>query len=77
MLGKSASRHLEQLKHTLHRHFHNILISLIVSLKILFGIAILSPHNFSAMNHYAFHREVGNLIDLASKPGSVVFTAHR
>lgn len=40
MLGKSASRHLEQLKHTLHR-------------------------------------EVGNLIDLSSKPGSVVFTAHR
>jgi len=40
MLGKSASRHLEQLKHTLHR-------------------------------------EIGNLIDLASKPGSVVFTAHR
>merc|ERR1719447_1630237 len=40
MLGKSASRHLEQLKHTLHR-------------------------------------EIGNLIDLASKPGSVVFTAYR
>merc|ERR1740123_2302208 len=40
MLGKSASRHLEQLKHTLHR-------------------------------------EIGNLIDLASKPGSVVFTGHR
>merc|ERR1719385_133572 len=40
MLGKSASRHLEQLKHTLHR-------------------------------------EIGNLIDLARKPGSVVFTASR
>ena len=59
MLGKSASRHLEQLKHTLHRHFHNILISLIVSLKIFFGIAIFSSHNFSAMNHYVCFSQGG------------------